>query len=293
MGWLWTPIIIYVLFAAVLFVAQRKMLYHPPPGRPDPARYGVAGLTTVDIETEDGLTLSHWYRPPARPGGPVIVMFHGNAGHVGDRVDKLRALYKTDFGIFLVEYRGFGGNPGSPSEDGLLADARSVVAWLRRNGVEPAETIMYGESLGTGVAVQTAAAQARGDLDPGDLDPGGRAAPFAGVLLESPYTSIADVAQHHYWYLPARWLLLDKWDSAAVIGQIGAPLLVLHGRADNTVPFKFGKRLYEMAPEPKAALFLPDGNHTDLFNMPDVIAAVTDFVERTTSPANPAEAPAE
>jgi len=277
MGWIVTALGLYLMFVAFLTVTQRQMMYYPSAGRPEPAAYGVAGLSAVTVETADGLTLTHWYRPPQKPDGPVVALFHGNAGHIGDRVGKFQALFRAGFGVFLVEYRGYGGNPGSPSEEGLTEDARSALGWLAGQGVAPARTFVYGESLGTGPAVRMAAAQARGALGATN---GGSAGPYAGLILESSFTAIADVAQHHYWYAPVRWLIFDAWEVAEDIDAVAAPLLVIHGEQDRIVPFKYGRRLYELAAEPKEALFLPNGDHNGIFADPQVPARVVAFVRK-------------
>jgi hypothetical protein len=220
-------------------------------------------MVEVVTRTADGLELLHWYRPPRDPGLPVVVVFHGNAGHIGDRVPKLASLYAAGYGVLLSGYRGYGGNPGRPTEADLTADARLVLDWLAGQGIAPERTVLYGESLGTGIAVKMAVER-----------------PAAAVILESPYTSIAELAQVHYWYLPAWWLVLDKWRSREIIERINAPLLVVHGARDRTVPLRYGRRIFEAAPEPKEILVVDDGAHNDLFEFPEVPARVIDFLRR-------------
>ena len=143
----------------------------------------------------------------------------------------------------------------------MTSDARAVMDYLAGEGIDPARIILYGESLGTGLAVKLAAQW-----------------PVAGVILEAPPGSIAEVAQFHYWYLPAKWLTLDRWDVFSELAQNTAPLLVIHGERDNTVPQRFGRRLYEAAPEPKEALFPAGANHNDLWDHPEVPARVAAFI---------------
>jgi fermentation-respiration switch protein FrsA (DUF1100 family) len=171
-------------------------------------------------------------------------------------------LLDAGFGLFLAEYRGYGGNAGKPDEEGLTADARAVMSYLAENGIAPSRLIVFGESLGGGPAVKMAVE-----------------VPVVGLVLESPYTSIADVAQAHYWYLPARWLVLDRWDSAGRISALRAPLLIIHGENDRVVPIRFGRRLFDLAPEPKQALFVPGAGHNDLFDHTEVIDAIMAFVQ--------------
>jgi fermentation-respiration switch protein FrsA (DUF1100 family) len=252
---------VYLLIVGVMFVFQRGFLYYPdrsPPDLNDAARHGLEPLRS---ESEPGIDLMHLYRPPRTLGAPVVVIFHGNAGHMGHRVGKYHALLEPGFGVLITGYRGYGGNPGKPSEAGLTADARSVMALLAGLGIGAERIVLYGESLGSGVAVKMAAEH-----------------PVAGLVLEAPYTSIADVAQAHYWYLPARWLLLDKWDSTARIGRVSAPILIVHGENDRVVPTRFGKRLFELAPEPKSSVFVPGAGHNALWDYMEVHQTILDFV---------------
>ncbi len=266
---------LYVLIALVMFGCQRSFLYFPDRSEPRLAAAGAEGFAVVSLKSPDGLELSHWYRPPREEGGPVVLVFHGNAGNIGHRVAKFRALLDAGFGLFLAEYRGYGGNPGKPEEAAMSDDARAVMTYLLEEAGVPGERlVVYGESLGGGPAVKMAAEH-----------------DVAGLVLEAPFTSIADVAQSHYWYLPARWLVLDRWDNARHIADLEAPLLVLHGEADRVVPTRFGRELFALAPEPKEALFLPGAGHNDLFAYPDAAARVVDFVRaRATGPAAEAEA---
>ena len=252
---------IYLLLALVMFGCQRSFLYFPDTSPPDLGSARADGFTPVRLESEPGLEVEHWYRPPTAEDAPVLVVFHGNAGHIGHRVPKYRAFLDAGFGLFLAEYRGYGGNDGQPDEAGLTADARAVMTYLGKEGIAADRLIVFGESLGGGPAVKMAVEF-----------------PVAGLVLESPFTSIADVAQSHYWYLPARWLVLDRWDNASRIADLRAPLLIIHGERDRVVPTRFGRRLFELATEPKQALFVPAAAHNDLFDQPEVIDAVMAFV---------------
>ena len=263
---------VYLLIALVTFGCQRSLLYFPDKTAP---QLGHPDVQVVQLLSEPGLEVAHLYHSPRAPDGPVVVVFHGNAGHAGTRVRKFHELLDAGFGVFFAEYRGYGGNPGRPDEAGLTADAGAVMAHFQSEGVEPGRLVLYGESLGAGVAVKMAAEH-----------------PVAGVVLEAPYTSIADVAQAHYWFLPARWLVPDKWDVAARIGQVSAPVLVVHGAADRVIPVRFGRRVFALAAEPKAALFHPRAGHNDLWAYPEVVARVIAFVREQVpdTAADPAEA---
>ena len=263
----------YLLLLGGVFVMQRAMLYPADRETPDlaqvQAQAGVSGFQEVTTETADGLRLAHWYLPPAEPAAPVLVVFHGNAGHRGGRVPKLAALIRAGFGLLIAGYRGYGGNPGQPNESDLSADAHGLLDWLAGQGISPARTVLYGESLGTGIAVKMATER-----------------PAAAVILEAPYTSIAEVAQAHYWYLPARWLVLDKWDSLSRIARINTPLLLVHGLRDRTIPTRYGRRLFDAAVEPKELLLVEDGVHNDLYDFPEVSRQVIAFVRAHATPSN-------
>ena len=258
----------YLIVLGAVFVMQRSLIYPADKTIPDAALAAAAGIQAVTTRTAGELVLTHWYRPPSDDNAPVLVVFHGNAGTVADRVPKLVELMKAGFGLLLAGYRGYGGNPGQPSEEAFSADARVLLDWLAEQGVAPERTVLYGESLGTGIAVKMATER-----------------PAAAVVLESPYTSVAEVAQAHYWYLPARWLVLDKWDSLSRIARINTPLLLMHGLLDRTIPARYGRRLFEAAVEPKELLLVEDGEHSDLYDFPEVPRQVIDFVRAHATPS--------
>lgn len=260
-GFAFVVLAIYLSIAGLLFVFQRNLLYFPENEKPVAARYGVSEMDEVALVTEDGLELFAWYCP-AKEGKPTLVFFHGNAGSVGSRGFKLRPFLSKGLGVLLVEYRGYGGNPGEPSEEGLYQDARAALLFLAAQKVEASQVILYGESLGSGVAVQMAF-EGQG----------------AAMILETPYTSMPDVAQHHYFWLPVQWLVRDRFDSKAKIGGVSIPLLVLHGARDGTVPIRFGEKLFNLAREPKFFSVFDQGEHNDLYEH-GAIEVVLDFIDR-------------
>jgi fermentation-respiration switch protein FrsA (DUF1100 family) len=256
---------LYGALLAGLYVFQRKVLYRPDTSAPDIAAVGIATLHPVTLSTADGLALRAWYLPP-EPGRPVIAYLHGNGGHIGYRTARLQRFHAADLGVLMVEYRGYGGNPGQPTEPGLYEDARAGLDFLAAQGVAPAHTVLYGESLGSGVAVRLASER-----------------PIGAVILETPYTSIAAVAQVHYPYVPARWMIKDRFDALARIDQARAPLLVLLGGRDVVVPPRFGEALFDAAREPKEIWIAPDGGHEDLRDFGALDVAVA-FIERRLAP---------
>ena len=256
--------VVYVVFVAALYVFQRNIMYFPDTSVPSPVLSGVPEMQPVTLDTEDGLNLLAWYR--AVEGQPVVVYFHGNAGNIGARGFKARPYLDAGFGMLLVSYRGYGGNRGSPTEEGLYADGRAALDFLKAQGVAPERTVIYGESLGTGVAVQMAS----------EL---GRENPVAALVLEAPLTSMGDVAAHHYPYVPARLLIRDHFDSAAKIAGVNTPVLIIHGDRDRTIPIKFGRMLFDAAAEPKESRWLEGGDHNGLYDL-GAAEVVIEFVRR-------------
>ncbi len=252
----------YALVIAAMYGLQRQLMYVPHTARPDRTEAGAGDMDAVTLYTADGLALNAWWKPPV-PGRGTIVFFHGNAGHIGFRAGRIRPYLDAGYGGLLVDYRGYGGNPSRPTEAGLYADGRAALGFLASRGFASGRTVLFGESLGSGVAVQLAAEQA----DAGT--------PVAAVVLDAPFSSAADVAADHYKLLPARRLLKDRYDNAAKIGRIGSPLFIGHGDADGIVPQRLGRRLFAAAAEPKIGWWPEGAGHTDLddFGMAERVLA--------------------
>ena len=235
---------LYVLFAIVVFLFQRRLQYFPDSSIvPTPAGEGFRGLETVSLTSPDGTRLVSWDWPGTRP--VTIVIFHGNAGHRGHRLEWIEDLHRFGYGVFILDYRGYGGSEGSPTEQGLYADAEATVRWLKANNRN--RLVYFGESLGCGVAVETAL----------------RIAPDA-MILQSGFASAVDVARKAYPFLPVRWLMTDRYDSSLKIQQLHCPLLGIHGDRDTIIPDRFGKALFDMANEPKEWFSVAGANHNDL-----------------------------
>ena len=252
---------LYLAATALLFLFQRKLLYFPHRGAVVPADYGVGDMRMVPVRTADGLTVSCWFRGPMQEGRPTVVLLPGNAGHLGIRAHKARALMDEGYGVLMVGYRGYGGNPGTPSEKGLVADARAALDFLVGLGISGTRMVMYGESLGSSIALQLAIERRAGV-----------------VVLEAPATSMSDVAAATVPFFPIRWLLLDRFDCLSRIAEIRSPLLIIHGERDTIVPIRFGRTLFERAAEPKRAHWLPDAGHNDLARHGS-IQLVLDYLE--------------
>jgi fermentation-respiration switch protein FrsA (DUF1100 family) len=230
---------------ALMYFAQRSLMYFPERLRTEPSAAGLAEASEIVLDTADGEKVIVWHVPP-RGKNPVVLYFHGNGGALRYRVDRFRALTADGMGLVALSYRGYGGSTGSPTEAGLIADAAAAYAFAAAH--YPAERIVvWGESLGSGVAVALAATRK-----------------FGRLVLEAPFTSAADVGAGVYWFLPVRLLMKDPFHSDARIGKVTAPLLMLHGVRDNVVPIALGERLYALANEPKRFVRFADGGHEDL-----------------------------
>lgn len=252
----------YALLVAFLYLRQRALMYYPDHTVPEPHDHDVPDMTPVRIPLGDGIESLAWWRAPREARNPVVVYFHGNAGHIGERGYKARAMIDAGCGVLLAGYRYNAGAGGAPSEAALLADGETAMRYVLAQGYALDQVVLYGESLGSGVAVALAA----------EHDVG-------GLILETPYSSVAEVAQARYWFTPAKWLLWDTFDSMARIGRVCAPILLFHGTADKTIPIRFARRLHEAAPEPKEAHYFPGGEHTDLYDF-GAGSLVTDFLKR-------------
>ncbi|MCY4406241.1 MAG: alpha/beta hydrolase [Rhodospirillaceae bacterium] len=235
---------------------QRSLTYYPDRTRPTPADSGVPELAPVALDTADGLSLLAWYAPPREADAPSLIYFHGNAGHIGMRGFKVRAYLNAGLGVLLTTWRGYSGNPGTPTEDGLYADGRAARAFLRARGCSDDHQVLYGESLGTGVAVHLA-----------------REATPAALVLEAPFSSVVDIASGRFPLLPVGPLIVDRFDSAAKIGKVAEPVLIVHGERDRTIPVRLARKLHKRAREPKEAVFIPDADHADLpeFGLPTYV----------------------
>ncbi len=223
------------------------VLYHPDMSLPTPQEANAPDMKPVQIQTKDGLTLTSWYQAPTSPDKPVLLFFMGDTGSLANYAWSFAPYTGNGYGIFLLGYRGFGGNPGVPSEKGLYRDARAAVAWLKGKGYDLPKIVFYGHSLGTGIAVEMAieyAAQA--------------------VVLEAPYTTLPDTVTMNMPVVQSNWFMKDKYDNITKISHIKIPLLIIQGLSDEVIPVEQGKALYKAASGPKEAHFIPNGGHSNL-----------------------------
>ncbi len=248
---LWLGGLILVLAAAAYgalclwFVAHQRDFQFGDNRSPrvSPESVGLTGVAAIEVTTEDGELLDAWWAPPPEPERGVVLFLHGTPSTLADTVWRLPDLQKSGFGVMAIDYRGYGASTGVPSEEGMRADARAAFDWIR--GAAPGSKIaVFGESLGTGPAVALA-----------------RDRKVAGVLLNAPYASVRRLFELRAPPLPYRWLMRDQFDSEALIGEIGVPLMILHGTADPNIPIAEARRLYAAAQEPKIMIEVEGAGH--------------------------------
>ena len=216
----------YGAVALLVTALQRRLIYMPDQRRATPADFALKGVEVVSINAPDGAMLVAWYNP-APTGGQTLLYFHGNRGYVHLRAERMADLQRRGFGVLMLSYRGFGGSTGAPSEVANVADGRLAYDWLRQRGVASGDIVVFGESLGTAVATQVAGAKVS-----------------AGLVLDSPYTSMTDIAQQRYPWLPVRYLLWDRYETIRHIKRVTVPVLIIHGETDDLVPCDMGRAVH-------------------------------------------------
>ena len=236
----------YLGMVALLYLAQRSLQYFPERIRTAPASAGLPEAAEVVLDTADGERVIVWHVPPRAADKPVVLYFHGNGASLRWRTERFRALTADGSGLVALSYRGYGGSTGSPTEAGLMHDADAAYAYAAAR-YEPRRLVLWGESLGSGVAVAVAAAK-----------------PVGHMILQSPFTSAADVGAARYWFMPVHLLMKDQFRSDLVIGGVTAPVLVLHGDRDSVVPIALAERLYGMIKSPKRFVRFAGSGHDDL-----------------------------
>ncbi len=239
---------IYFFVLISTYIFQRNLLYHPMENNYFGDKLNVS-VTKIKIKTQDNIELLSWYHNKDSNKYKTILFLHGNAGSLENRIHKINHFKDMNVNFLIIAWRGFSKNKGSPTEKGLYKDARGAVEWLKSKGIEENDIIIYGESLGTGVAVEIAQNKN-----------------FAGVILESPFTSMVDAGKDKYPFLPVRLLLKDKYESDKKIKNVNSPILIMHGKVDKIVPFHMGKKMYELANEPKHYYFSEYDDHMMEYN---------------------------
>ena len=257
--WLLITLLVgYGAIVALAYFAQRSLQYFPERTRTAPAAARFSQAEEIELTTSDGERVIAWHVAP-RGERPVVIYFHGNGGALAWRAERFTRITADGTGLIALSYRGYGGSTGSPSEAGLLRDAEATYAFATAR--YPAERlVLFGESLGTGVAVALAAEHKVGK-----------------VILEAPFTSAVDVGAAAYPFLPVRLLMHDTFRSDERIGKVTAPVLVLHGARDTVIPIAYGERLYALISSPKKFARFPEGHHSDL-DSHGAQATVRDFL---------------
>jgi alpha-beta hydrolase superfamily lysophospholipase len=279
----------WVLVCMVLAVFQRRLIYHPTQVAelPPPATLSWGTVEPLQFETVDGLTLQGWRVRPRKSGEaapaapPVVSYFPGNAGHREYRLDEFELLVRSGAEVCCFDYRGYGENPGSPTEADLHRDARAAWNHLTRSLKIPERRIvLLGESLGGGVATHLAA-----DLCTADEVPG-------GLVLRSTFNTLTSAASWHFPWLPVDWLLRDRFESQRCIDRVACPVLCLHGERDTIVPVELGRQLFAAAPAKSANgvakefVSLPQADHNDVVQAEAerVLQALEQFLSRAVPP---------
>ena len=259
---------IYALVVVGAAVFQRRFTYFPDRRLIHPADAGMSGVEELRLATDDGETIVAWHAPP-REGRPLILYFHGNGGSLADRVPRFRIFVASGYGLLAVSYRGYGGSSGSPTETGLVRDGEAAYREARTLGYESDRIVLMGKSLGTAIATVLAGAH-----------------DSAALVLNSPFSSAVDLAATHYWMLPMRWLLRDRYRSDLAIRDVHAPILIVHGDKDDIVPIILARRLFDLANEPKTFLCVAGGGHLVL-DSPETFPRVREWIDAKTNAKRP------
>jgi hypothetical protein len=246
-------------------MGQRRMIYLPFGNVPPAASLGLPRAEEVTFTTDDGVTLHGWFVPAdSTPARFTVIVFNGNAGHRGFRAPLAAALARHGIATLLFDYRGYGDNPGRPTEDGLARDARAALVYLTtRADTDMTRVVFFGESLGAAVAIRLAT----------------ETPPFA-LVLRSPFTSLTDIGRHHYPFLPVRWMLRDRYPSLERVASVSCPTLVIAGERDRIIPVEQSRRLYAAIGTDKHLVVIPGADHNDaaLLDGPQLLQEVLDFV---------------
>ncbi|MCY6383204.1 alpha/beta hydrolase [Hoeflea prorocentri] len=254
-----TVLVAYGAIAALMYLYQRQLVFQPFGDLTAPVENGLSDVAFDHAEMADGTRIAVWRKAPATPDLPTVLYFHGNGGNLTLRAGRYRQIVDSGLGLYAPTYRGYAGADGSPSETALISDALEHFDRLRAG---TPDIILHGESLGTGVAV--AVAQQRD---------------AKALILEAPYTAAVDVAAATYPWLPARTLMRDPFPSRERIGEVDAPLLIVHGKADGVIPFEHGEALFAMANDPKELIVFDKGGHSNLWTM-GLWPSAIDFLNR-------------
>ena len=255
-----TLILIYSTLLVVIFLAQRKLLYEPTQNNYLEENLLSHKVEKIKIPSNDNINLISWYFLKNK-NFKTLVFFHGNAGGLENRIYKLNHLSDLNLNYLIFAYRGFSGNNGKPTEEGIYRDSKAVINWLNSKGIKKKDIILYGESLGGAVAIEIAQKEN-----------------FAGIILESTFTSMIDMGQKYYPIFPVSFLLKDKYETKNKIKNLNSPTLVMHGKKDKIVPFYMGEKIYDLLNTPKYKYFTNNDDHMMEFN-DQLVINIKKFIE--------------
>ncbi len=249
MKYIFSAIFLYFFSGLILFLFQRRILFNKSGYPGSPEDYQLTNIKEIYIPTKDNVSLLSWLFL-GNPKLPLLVYFHGNSFHIGDRAHRIKKYINEDWNVLIVSWRGFGGNKGNPTEKNLYLDGEAVINWInKKTQFNIKEIVIYGESLGSGIAVEL-----------------GTRYQFLSIVLEAPFTSIVDIAKNRYRIFPTRFLVKDKFDNFSKIDKIKSPLLVISGKKDEIVPHNHSIKLMEKAKVLKKSVFVDEAIHNNLYD---------------------------
>jgi uncharacterized protein len=251
-------VVAYILFLTYLYLNQRSMMYHPEGELNSLSHYSLSATEEITLITSDGIKLQAWYRKP-NDNKHMVIFLHGNAGNLENRVDKLEKLIKMGYGFIIPAWRGFGKSSGKASMKGLYQDAEAAISFIKSRDYELENTILIGESLGTGIAAEMATRYR-----------------FKGLFLITPYKSIAARADELYPLMLATYLTKDNFNVIDKISSINQPVLIIHGTEDNVVPCSHSEEIFTKAKEPKKMIIYPGVGHSD-YDIQEVFVEMSEF----------------
>lgn len=252
---------LYGVVAIAFYVCQPILVYRPKTERKQPKDIGLDQVEEIVLSTPDGEDVISWYCP-AQPGYPTLLYFHGTNGSLETRRDRIHRMTRRGYGVFMPSYRGYSGSTGKPQQGWLTADSIGAYDYLLSLGVSADKIVIYGESLGTGIATPVAVAR-----------------DCAALVLEAPFTSIVDVAEKRFPFFPVRGFLQERFESINVIDRVKAPLLIVHGVKDTVIPVEFGRAMYDAANSPKEMIEFAEAGHTGIFQM-GAFTKISEFLQR-------------
>ena len=250
---------IYLFFGFLLFIFQRKIIFNVSGLPKKPSEYGLDSIQDIQINTKDGISLLSWYSKP-KFNKPTLLYFHGNSFDIGERAYRIKRYISQGWGVLMPAWRGYSGNLGYPTEKNLYIDAESCIDWLHNIALaNKKDIILYGESLGTGVAIEIATRYL-----------------FKSLILEAPFTSIYDIALKRYKIYPFKFLVLDKFNNLLKIDKINTPLLIISGKRDEIIPHRHSIELFNRAKVHKDRLYIDEAMHNNLYEF-NIDKKVIDF----------------